>query len=69
MPSFVFESEIVGFAFKPQHTPLLVISDPPSDVMFPPLVAEVAVISLMAEVSRIGTSSFLQDLIIILHID
>jgi hypothetical protein len=65
MPSFVFESDVAGFALIPQHTPLEIISAPPSDVIFPPLDAEVAVILVMDEVVSTGISSFLQDLPVI----
>jgi len=45
VPSEVFVARsTVGFAVVLQQTPLAVIGDPPSDVIFPPLEAEVLVI-------------------------
>ena len=39
VPSEVLESEVVGFWFVLQQTPLAVIADPPSLEIFPPHVA------------------------------
>ncbi len=51
---------IVGFVAVPQQTPLAVTSAPPSEVMFPPEVAAVVVIPLIAVVVSVGISgSFL----------
>ena len=47
-------SEIVGFEFVLQQTPLEVIVAPPSEVMFPPLIAEFTVIELQAVVVIVG---------------
>jgi hypothetical protein len=48
----VLEAEgIVGFDEVPHTTPLAVIGEPPSAVMFPPLVAEVVVMEPAATVA------------------
>ena len=62
LPSEVFESEIEGLAFRPQQTPLAVMSAPPSDEITPPLEADVAEILAMEEVDNVGISSFLQEM-------
>jgi hypothetical protein len=55
VPSEVFvESETVGFVVVPHTTPLAVIGEPPSAVMFPPLEAEVVVMELAATVVRVA---------------
>jgi hypothetical protein len=52
VPSEVFvESETVGFVDVPHTTPLSVIGEPPSAVMFPPLEAEVDVMEPTATVA------------------
>ena len=44
----------VGFVDVPHTTPLAVIGEPPSAVMFPPLEAEVVVMELAALVVRVA---------------
>ena len=44
----------VGFVDVPHTTPLAVIGEPPSAVMFPPLEAEVVVMELAATVVRVA---------------
>jgi hypothetical protein len=48
--------EIVGFEVVDQTTPLAVIFAPPSEVIFPPEVAELVVKALMLAVVSVGTS-------------
>jgi hypothetical protein len=56
VPSDVFVvSAIVGSAVVLQQTPLALTAAPPSEVIFPPLVAEVEVIALKAVVETVGT--------------
>ena len=55
LPSRVSWSEMAGFSEVLQQTPLAVTGDPPSSVMFPPLLAEFAVMELTAMVSRVGS--------------
>jgi hypothetical protein len=51
----VLEAEgTVGFVDVPHTTPLAVIGEPPSAVMFPPLEAEVVVMELAATVVRVA---------------
>jgi hypothetical protein len=51
----VLEAEgTVGFVVVPHTTPLAVIGEPPSAVMFPPLEAEVVVMELAATVVRVA---------------
>jgi hypothetical protein len=53
VPSEVFvESETVGFDEVLQTTPLAVIGEPPSAVMFPPLVAAEEVIAVAVTVAE-----------------
>ena len=62
-PSEVFESEVEGSADVLQQTPRSVIAAPPSDDMEPPLVADVAVMSVTGAVDTVGVfvgSVFLQ---------
>ena len=54
VPSVVFVFAIVGFGDVLQHTPLAVTFAPPLSVIFPPLVAVVAVIALNAVVVIVG---------------
>ena len=54
VPSVVFVLAIVGFTVVLQHTPRAVTFAPPLSVIFPPLVAVVAVIALNAVVLIIG---------------
>lgn len=61
VPSLVFESDMVGFVLRLQHIPLAVMSAPPSDIITPPLVPEVAVILVIEEVDNVGSSSFLHE--------
>jgi hypothetical protein len=52
VPSEVFVVRIVvGFGVVPHTIPLAVIADPPSDDMFPPLVAVVEAMELAAVVA------------------
>jgi hypothetical protein len=52
VPSVVFVVRaIVGFGVVPQTIPLAVTADPPSDDMFPPLVAVVDAMELAAVVA------------------
>ena len=57
VPSVVFDPVIVGFADVPQHTPLAVIADPPSDVILPPEVKDDDVIADAAVVVRTGATA------------
>ena len=62
-PLFVLESEVVGFWLVPQQTPLAVTVEPPSEVTFPPLVAELEVMFDTVESVTVGATfmdSFLQ---------
>ena len=54
VPSEVWESAVVGVWLVLQQTPRAVTVAPPSEVMFPPLVAVVAAILEAAVVVRIG---------------
>ena len=55
VPSIVFVfNEIVGFAVVLQHKPLAVMVAPPSDDMFPPLVAVVFKMLLIEVVETVG---------------
>jgi hypothetical protein len=55
---------VVGFVAVPQTTPLAVTADPPSVVMFPPLVAVVPVMELAAVVAvRVGATASVVKLI------
>ena len=47
---------IVGLVLVDQTTPLLVMEAPPSDVILPPDVAEVAVIEAIPVVVSVGTA-------------
>lgn len=70
VPSVVLKFIVVGFWLVLQHTPLAVTVAPPSEVMFPPEEADVAVIEIMFVVVKTGSvvvvegglflSSFLQ---------
>ena len=60
-PSVVLESDVVGFVFSPQHTPLAITPAPPSSVIFPPLTAVVAVMPVTEVVDSVGDFSFLQE--------
>ncbi len=54
-PSTVFVvSEVVGTGFTDHTTPREVTADPPSDVIFPPPFAVLAVTPLMAVVVTVG---------------
>jgi len=57
LPSVVLLSAIVGLGVVLQQTPLAVTVAPPSDVIFPPLVAVVWVIFVMAVVVMVGRSA------------
>ena len=54
VPSVVWESAVVGVWLVLQQTPRAVTVAPPSEVIFPPLVAVVAAILVAAVVVRIG---------------
>ena len=54
-PSLVLLPEMVGFEVVVQHTPRAVTLAPPSELMFPPLVAVVWVIELGEVVVSDGT--------------
>ena len=54
VPSLVLLLEMVGLEVVPQHTPRAVTLAPPSELMFPPLVAVVWVIELAEVVVRVG---------------
>ena len=56
VPSVVFELVVVGFCVVAQHTPRAVTAEPPSDVIFPPLVAVVEVIAEGAVVVSVGAT-------------
>jgi hypothetical protein len=49
-PSVVLLFEMVGFSVVLQHMPLAVTAEPLSLVILPPLVADVEVIAVIAEV-------------------
>ena len=54
-PSSVFVvNEVVGAGFTDHTTPRVVTADPPSDVIFPPPFAVLAVTPLMAVVVNVG---------------
>ena len=54
VPSVVFESEMVGLAVVLQQTPRAIMDAPPSEVIFPPLVAVVVEMELNAVVVTKG---------------
>jgi len=54
VPSVVLLSVIEGFGLILQQTPRAVTPDPPSDVMLPPLLAEVEVTEVNAVVVKTG---------------
>ena len=54
VPLVVLESDIVGFCDVLQQTPLAVIGLPPSDVIVPPLVAEMDVKAELCVVEIVG---------------
>ncbi len=54
LPSVVLELPVVGFDDVLQHTPRAVTFAPPLSVMFPPLVAELVVISIISSVVKTG---------------
>ena len=54
VPSDVLVSAVVGWALVLQQTPLSVTTAPPSDVTFPPPVAELYVILVTREVVIVG---------------
>ena len=62
-PFVVVLFAVVGFGDVFQHTPLEVTADPPSEVTFPPLVAEFVVIEEAASVERVGTVAVVVKLI------
>jgi hypothetical protein len=55
VPSVVLEFAIVGFKDVLQHTPLAETAAPPSEVIFPPLVAVLPVIEDGVVVVTVGT--------------
>lgn len=55
VPSLVSASAMVGLAIVLQHIPREVTEDPPLLAMFPPLVAVVVVIDVIAVVVKVGT--------------
>jgi hypothetical protein len=55
VPSVVLLLAVVGLAVALQQTPRAVTDAPPSLVIFPPLVAVVVVIKVIAVVERVGT--------------
>ena len=56
-PSVVFELAVVGFWIVAQQTPLTVTAEPPSLVIFPPLVAVKEVMAEAAVVVRTGATA------------
>jgi hypothetical protein len=56
VPSVVLLLVVVAFGEVFQHTPRTVTEAPPSLVMFPPLLAVVVVIEVIAVVVRVGTT-------------
>ena len=62
-PLVVVLFAVVGFGEVFQQTPLAVTADPPSEVIFPPLVAEFVVIDEAASVERVGTVAVVVKLI------
>jgi hypothetical protein len=54
VPSEVLESAVVGAGFVLQHTPREVTAEPPSELIFPPDTAVVAVISVTALNETVG---------------
>ena len=54
LPSIVCGSEIVGLVDVLQHTPLAVMVDPPSELIVPPDVADIVVISDTPAVEIVG---------------
>jgi len=54
VPSVVLLSVIEGFWLVLQQTPLAVTPDPPSELMLPPLLAEVEVTEVNALVVKTG---------------
>jgi hypothetical protein len=65
VPSVVFVVRaVVGFVAVPHTIPLAVTADPPSVVMFPPLVAVVPVMELAAVVAaKVGATASVVKLI------
>ena len=57
VPSDVLLSPVVGLALADQQIPFAVTGAPPSEVIVPPDVADVKVISEIAAVARVGTTS------------
>jgi hypothetical protein len=53
-----FDPETTGFSPDPQHTPREETVAPPSDITIPPVVADVADISLNGVVVTIGSTGF-----------
>ena len=56
-PSVVFEFAVVGLCAAPQHTPRAVIGDPPSFVIFPPLLADIEIIAVASVVVKTGAKA------------
>jgi hypothetical protein len=54
VPSVVLASAIVGFVLVLQQTPLAVSKSFPLELTFPPLVAEVLAIAVIAVVVKVG---------------
>ena len=54
VPSEVFELAVVGLAEVLQQTPLAVIVKPPSEVTFPPLLADDVVMPDTDDVDMVG---------------
>jgi len=54
LPSIVLLLPIVGFTATDQHTPLVVITLPPSEVILPPEIADERVTELTVAVVRVG---------------
>jgi hypothetical protein len=64
VPSVVFVVRaVVGFVAVPHTIPLAVTADPPSDDMFPPLVAVVDAMELAAVVAKVGATASVVKLI------
>ena len=57
VPSVVLEFAVVGFCAEPQQTPRAVIEDPPSFVIFPPLLAETEVTDVGSVVVKTGSNA------------
>ena len=58
LPLLVWPPVMVGFAEVPQQSPLSVTVDPPSEVIFPPLVAAAKVMFVIEVVVTVGTVGF-----------